>query len=243
MGGLRWLFICCDGWGLGHVARLIGLARNIRKRQPDGEFLFLTDSEASILIWQEGFASVKLPCYEFPKMGTRVIGSAINEDVVRSVVGPVITAYRPDVVVADTFPFGYRNEYASLQFFRGRKVLLYREVGESKRNRLYEIGVRSFDLILLPYVQGGVDPSLPRGLRAPWVGPSWYAHGPIRCQGTLPAPAWVCRSTDVFVLSVLAAAAILNITNSWTGSFRRRTGFPTGFSPSPYRRYSPDRRR
>ncbi len=172
MGGRRWLFICCDGFGLGHVARMIGLARNIRKRQPDGEFLFLTDNEASFLIWQEGFASVKLPCFEFfREMGKRAIESEINEDIARSVVGPVITAYRPDVIVVDTFPFGYRNEYASLQFFRGRKVLLYREVGESKRNRLYEIGVRSFDLILLPYVQGGVDPSLPRGLRAPWVGP------------------------------------------------------------------------
>lgn len=172
MGGLRWLFICCDGWGLGHVARMIGLARNIRRRQPDAEFLFLTDNEASFLIWQEGFASVKLPCFEFfRKKDARAINLEINEEVARSVVGPVITAYRPDVVVVDTFPFGYRNEYASLRDFMGRKVLLYREVGESKRNRLFEIGVRSFDLILLPYVQGGVDLSLPRGLRAMWVGP------------------------------------------------------------------------
>ncbi len=172
MGGRRWLFICCDGWGLGHVARMIGLARNIRRRQPDAEFLFLTDNEASFLIWQEGFASVKLPCFEFfREKGARAIKMEINDDVVRSVVRPVINAYRPDVIVVDTFPFGYRNEYASLQFFRGRKVLLYREVGESKRNRLFEIGVRSFDLILLPYVQGGVELSLPRGLRATWVGP------------------------------------------------------------------------
>jgi predicted glycosyltransferase len=172
MGGRRWLFICCDGWGLGHVARMIGLARNIRQRQPDGEFLFLTDNEASFLIWQEGFASVKLPCFEFfRKEDTRAIEFGINEDVARSVVGPVITAYRPDVVVVDTYPFGYRNEYASLQFFRGRKVLVYAEHRESKRNRLYEIGVRSYNLILLPYVSGEVELLLPRGLRVTWVGP------------------------------------------------------------------------
>ena len=172
MGGPRWLFICCDGWGLGHVARMIGLARKIRKRQPDGEFLFLTDNEASFLIWQEGFASVKLPCVEFFRTkDTRTIDGAINADVVRSVIKPVIRAFRPDVIVVDTFPFGTRNEYALLQHFRGRKVLVYAEHGESQRNPNFEIAVRSFDLILLPYVEGGVDLLLPRGLRAMWVGP------------------------------------------------------------------------
>ncbi len=172
MGGRRWLFICCDGFGLGHVARMIGLARNIRRRQPDAGFLFLTDNEASFLIWQEGYASVKLPCFEFfRKKGERALESEISGDIARSVVRPVITAFRPDVVVVDTFPFGYRNEYAFLREFKGRKVLLYREVRESKRNPLFEVAVRSFDLILLPYVGGAVDLSLPHGLRATWVGP------------------------------------------------------------------------
>ncbi len=200
MGGRRWLFICCDGCGLGHVARMIGLARNIRRRQPDGEFLFLTHNEASFLIWQEGFASVKLPCFEhFRTKDTRTIDLEISADVMRSVIKPVITAYRADVIVVDTFPFGVRNEYALLQHFRGRKVLVYAEHGESKHNPYFDIAVRSFHLILLPYVEGEVDLSLPRDLRAMWVGPimprSWADSVPrdlARARLGLPADGRVC---------------------------------------------------
>ena len=57
----RWLLVAQDGWGLGHVSRQIGLARKVRARRPETDFLFLTYSEAAHLIWREGFASLKLP--------------------------------------------------------------------------------------------------------------------------------------------------------------------------------------
>jgi spore coat polysaccharide biosynthesis predicted glycosyltransferase SpsG len=64
---MRWLFIAQDGWGLGHVSRQLGLARQLRRLRPRDEYLFLTYSNATHLIAAEGFASVKLPSPEWFK--------------------------------------------------------------------------------------------------------------------------------------------------------------------------------
>ena len=55
MAAQRFLIYAPNGFGLGHIVRQLALARQIRKRDPRAELLFLTDCEASHLIWREGF--------------------------------------------------------------------------------------------------------------------------------------------------------------------------------------------
>ena len=60
---MKFLLSAINGVGLGHVARLLAVARELRRRVTEAEFHFLTSSEASSVIWQEGFASVKIPSW------------------------------------------------------------------------------------------------------------------------------------------------------------------------------------
>ena len=57
----RLLFYAVNGLGLGHVTRLLAIARAVRSLAPDSQILFLTTSEADWVIYREGFAAVKIP--------------------------------------------------------------------------------------------------------------------------------------------------------------------------------------
>ena len=57
---MRIIFYASNGFGLGHLMRTLAIARQLRKRVGNAEFIFLTNSEASHLAWDEGFATVKL---------------------------------------------------------------------------------------------------------------------------------------------------------------------------------------
>ena len=168
----RWLFSCCNGWGLGHVARMIGLARRIRERQPDGHFLFLTNSEVPHLFWKEGFASVKMPSFEFYRQDEdRNLAMKIADDVVKALPRSVLSSFRPDAVIMDTFPWGQRLEFSLLKDYPGKKILLHREVSERRWNPHYEAAVKSYELVLLPFLKDDHPLTLPQSTTARWVGP------------------------------------------------------------------------
>src|SRR5437016_5130165 len=57
----RILFYAVDGLGLGHVTRLLAIARKVRALAPEAEIVFLTSSEAENILYREGFAAFKVP--------------------------------------------------------------------------------------------------------------------------------------------------------------------------------------
>jgi len=57
----RFLFYAVNGLGLGHVTRLLAIARKLRAHLPLSEIIFLTSSEAEDVIFREGFAAFKVP--------------------------------------------------------------------------------------------------------------------------------------------------------------------------------------
>ena len=117
---MRWLFVAQDGWGLGHVSRQLGLARELRRLRPRDEMLFLTYSDATHLIAADGFASVKLPSPEwFKSDDQRHIDDLQRLKVSIAVVNATATAYQPEGVVIDTFPVGNRGEFGT-GFYRFR---------------------------------------------------------------------------------------------------------------------------
>lgn len=166
---MRWLFYASDGYGLGHITRTLALARQIRLRAPGSEFLFLTNCEAANLLWQEGFASVKLPSQEAHKecglgpMTLRWLNQALVVD--------TFAAFRPQITVVDSFPAGWTNELIPVLRFHPRKIFICRE----KIKRVRELPVlqqhiRAYDLVLMAHPRNEVEFPFPEGVPVVWPG-------------------------------------------------------------------------
>lgn len=167
--GYRWLIHATNGWGLGHVARTLALARQIRARSPKSEILFLTNSEASNLIWREGFASVKLPSAQSIHQG--LIESRIAIPLGRALTASVAAAFRPQVLVSDTFPLGGNSELLPMLASWAHRILIYREVPKTvvEVPEIQEI-LRRYHLILSAHHPGQVPMSFPPSVKVKEVG-------------------------------------------------------------------------
>lgn len=169
---MRWLFIAQDGWGLGHVSRQLGLARQLRRLRPRDECLFLTYSDATHLIAAEGFASVKLPSPEwFKPVEHHHIDDHERLKVSIAVVNATASTYQPDGVVIDTFPAGNRGEFAVLQRLPCYRFLIAREVRDPLPQWEYQESLPRFKALLAPYSEGEVQMKVPQGTALHWVGP------------------------------------------------------------------------
>lgn len=181
---LRWLFVACDGVGLGHLSRTLGLASALRRRQGDAEILFLTNSEASQILWRRGFATVKFPALEFADpQATPRLAVTQYDAVSQAVVDATLQSFRPDIAVVDTFPYGQRGEY--LPILRGdmRRVLIRRELFNYEANPDFQKFLALYDHLIHPYEQGEIDLECPPGVPAAWVGPIF----PVGAAQVLPA--------------------------------------------------------
>lgn len=113
----RLLLYCASNVGLGHMFRLLRIARRVREMVPDLNILLLTDNlHLDITLAQDDVAVVKLPRFEFsndqfeerPRC-LRMENSqlrAIRAETIRA----VVAAYAPRVFLMDTNPHGKRNE-------------------------------------------------------------------------------------------------------------------------------------
>lgn len=170
MKSVRWLFYAVNGLGLGHLTRLLGLARQLRQRSPQDQFLFITTSEAEWLLWQEGFASVKVPSLTAcRRSGLR---HSTYSCLLHTVVVNTIAAFRPHVLVVDTFPAGSGQELLPVLRWDGRQVFVYREQRQSVcADPWFQTVLKLYDLILIPHLRDEVSLPLPETVPAEWVGP------------------------------------------------------------------------
>lgn len=160
---LRWLVYATNGWGLGHITRTMALARQIKRRAPDSEFLFVTNSEASNLTWREGFACVKLPSVHAIDYG--FIERDVAVPLGRALTANVYAAFRPHVLLSDSYAVGGNTELAPLVYSQVQKVLIHREVTKEVRESSlthYLLGL--YDLILVPHEPGETEISVPKGV-------------------------------------------------------------------------------
>jgi predicted glycosyltransferase len=170
MNKWRWLFYAVNGLGLGHLTRLTGLARQLQQRSPKSQFLFLTSSEAESLLWQEGFASVKVPS----QMACRRSGLNYSTYtcLLHTVVTNAIAAFRPHVLIVDTFPAGSAQELLPVLRWEGRRVFIYREQkSEVCGDKWFQDLLAMYDLILVPHAKGEVELPLSQHVPVEWVGP------------------------------------------------------------------------
>jgi predicted glycosyltransferase len=166
---LRALFYAVNGLGLGHVVRLLAIARKLRQRARDAEILFLTSSEADSVIYREGFAAVKLPSKNI--RGESGIPKGLHVRLTQTVVWNVISSFHPDVLVVDTFPIGNLQELAPILTWEMRKIFIFREQREEMARRpLLQNALRLYDRVIVPHDESDDFP-LPEGVRVSKVGP------------------------------------------------------------------------
>lgn len=165
----RVLFYAVNGLGLGHVVRLLAIARKVRKRAPDTEILFLTSSEADNVIYREGFAALKVPSKNIrEESGVR---KNTYLKLIQSVVWSTVTSFDPDVLVVDTFPTGNMQELVPILSWDLRKVFVFREQREEMARRpALRDAMRLYDRVLVPHDEAH-DVPVPEGVQPVKVGP------------------------------------------------------------------------
>ncbi len=165
----RILFYAVNGLGLGHVTRLLAIARKLRDRLQEAEILFLTSSEAEDVIYREGFAAFKVPSKTI-RVQTRLRPSTYSR-MVQTVTLNVLAGFHPHVLVVDTFPAGAIQELLPVLRWDGIKVFVYRaQRPETANSPLVQNCLQLYDLAIVPHREGEEEAPMPAGLRSVWTG-------------------------------------------------------------------------
>lgn len=166
----RILFYAVNGLGLGHLTRLMAIARKLREQQ-SVQPIFLSSSEASQLLYQEGFAHFKVPS----KNSASSSGMKKSElqQIYQFLLQSVYAVFKPSVMVVDTFPVGLLNElFGILQLHNGiPKVLVQREVKEEKKNDLRIRQQGFYQHVIIPHHDKDTSVALRENVEHSYVGP------------------------------------------------------------------------
>ena len=166
----RLLFYAVNGLGLGHVTRLIAIARQIRKRVPEAEIVFLTSSEAESVIYREGFAAFKVPSKTLRAEAN--IRPATYARLLQTLVLNLVAAFNPHILIVDTFPAGVIQELLPVLRWDGYKVFVYRAQRlEFAESPLMQNTLPLYHLAIVPHHADEEDTPLPDDLPAVWTGP------------------------------------------------------------------------
>lgn len=165
----RFVFYAVNGLGLGHVTRLLAIARQVRKLAPRAEILFLTSSEADDVIAREGFAAFKVPSRTLRARAGLSAGT--HARLVQTVSLNLIAAFAPHVLVVDTFPAGTLQELLPILRWDLRKVFVFRAQKPDAANAAaMQNTLRLYDLVIVPHNEGEETIPLPEGTNAVWTG-------------------------------------------------------------------------
>lgn len=166
---VRIVLYAVNGSGLGHLTRLVAVARWIRRYASHAgaraEIYFLTSSEAEGLLFHERFASFKLPSK------TIVSDAGIDKltylGLAKQWVWHSIGLLRPDLFVVDTFPRGAFGELLSALDLCRKKAFIYRPVNDEFAQRAdFQAMLPLYDLLLVPEDEGAGKAVLPESARS-----------------------------------------------------------------------------
>lgn len=155
---MRAIFYAVNGLGVGHLTRLLAIARKLRLQVRDAEILFLTSSEAAHLIYQEGFAAIKFPSKTI-RMEVGLKKRTFLETCM-PVTWNVISCFRPDVLVVDTFPQGSLQELIPVLHWSPKMVFVFRaQRPERVADPEFQQLLRYYDHLIVPHHREEFDPS------------------------------------------------------------------------------------
>ena len=150
---LRIVCYAVNGTGVGHITRLLAIARWLRRYAAaldrKLEIWFLTSSEADGLVFAEGFAAFKIPSK------TIVAETGIDRRtylaLAKQWVWHTLGLLRPDLLIVDTFPRGSFGELLGALDLCRRSAFVYRPVRREVAERPdFQAMLPLYDLLLVP---------------------------------------------------------------------------------------------
>ncbi|MCE7869584.1 hypothetical protein DYH09_04300 [bacterium CPR1] len=165
---LRIVNYAVNGAGVGHLARLVAVNRWVRRYAAfagaRAEIYFLTSSEADGLLFQERFASFKLPSKTV--VGETGIDKLTYLALAKQWVWHSLGLIRPDLLVVDTFPRGSFGELLSALDLCRQRAFIYRPVKpELAQKPDFAAMLPLYDAILVPEPPGTKLP-MPEGVKS-----------------------------------------------------------------------------
>ncbi len=155
MAARRFLLYAVNGSGMGHVTRLLAVARWLRRfgtfldgRAP--EVLFLTSSEATGVLLRAGFASFKIPSKGVVKEAG--LDPLEYRRLAKHFVWNTLGTFQPDLLVVDTFPSGSFDELFQVLDGPLRKALILRDVKPEYAARpVFRAALGLYDAVVAPH--------------------------------------------------------------------------------------------
>ncbi|WP_321212251.1 glycosyltransferase [Pseudalkalibacillus hwajinpoensis] len=156
------LFVPTNGAGLGHLMRLLAIARRVKRIDPSKKIIFHTTSSAMHLILQEGFLGYHLPSKMlFPKEMSAKQWNAMLRDHLET----VISIHQPETIVFDG-AFPYAGLVASMRKKDGlRKIWVKRGQHKEGKAELVESKESEFDEVYVPGEAGGENSLRKEGIK------------------------------------------------------------------------------
>ena len=156
------LFVPTNGAGLGHLTRLLAIARRVKRIDPSKKIIFHTTSSAMHLILQEGFLGYHLPSKMlFPKEMSAKQWNAMLCDHLET----VISIHQPETIVFDG-AFPYAGLVASMRKKDGlRKIWVKRGQHKEGKAELVESKEAEFDEVYVPGEAGGENNMRKEGMK------------------------------------------------------------------------------
>jgi UDP-N-acetylglucosamine--N-acetylmuramyl-(pentapeptide) pyrophosphoryl-undecaprenol N-acetylglucosamine transferase len=150
---LRVVCYAVNGTGVGHITRLLAIARWMRRYaaalDQKLEIWFLTSSEAEGLAFAEGFAAFKIP--------SKTIVAEVGIDrtayvaLAKQWIWHTLGLLRPDLLIVDTFPRGSFGELLGALDLCRRSAFVYRPVRQEVAERPdFQAMLPLYDLLLVP---------------------------------------------------------------------------------------------
>ncbi len=149
----RVVFYAVNGTGVGHLVRLLSIARWMRRYGAvlgaPLEAWFLTSSEADAIVFAEGFAAFKIPSK------TIVADAGLDRRaylaLAKQFVWHTLGLLRPDLLVVDTFPRGSFGELLSALDLCKHTVFVHRPVKREVAERPdFQAMLPLYDAIVVP---------------------------------------------------------------------------------------------
>ncbi|MFO0745163.1 MAG: hypothetical protein U1F43_05710 [Myxococcota bacterium] len=166
-----------NGSGLGHVTRLLAIARWLRRLETlvsgtPPEVVFLTSTEATSLLSEARFAAFKLPSKAVARQSG--LDPTEHRRLAKHFVWQTLGVLAPDLLVVDTFPQGSFDELLPVLDGPFKKVLVLRDVKpEFGQRPIFQAAMRMYDRLVVPHADGGAPELaqvLPKDRAVAWVG-------------------------------------------------------------------------
>lgn len=170
---LRVLFYAVNGVGLGHLTRLLAIARQLKKVNPDTDLFFITSSDADNLLSKEGIPYVHLPSKTVVSQSGTLTYRKLGR-MYAALVNPIFDHFQPHILVVDTMVTGSFHDLLNvLRFGSCFKIFVHR----ARKMEAYDQGTvqaqRFYDLVIAPHYQHSEVIPMPVGFDVPlyWSGP------------------------------------------------------------------------